>query len=305
MVNDKLQISIYKIDTNHGCFDDCESLIEALSATIQEEDNSYNVQEIQDSITTDYEIILLYKKNSQNPKWKRFLSSIAREDQDVLKDNQSWAEGFVLLISHNSTHSLYAVCGGTGYFAIQDVIDNDFGIDIISRLIKKEDKILKAIKEKSVMGGVLGSTKYFRKYYNLYENDSFGKIYQELNASLDTNMLTSRFGFSAEDIKKDSVCVAKSSFRINKSITFPQLLTIVDGCEDILINLNPIAINNVVKIVKKRNQSLIGQLENELFNQLWKRYQNDTASIDFDLCQKEYEAYLTASSYIVKKNISQ
>lgn len=304
MTDDKLQIGIYKIDTNHNLFDDRESAIEALSTAIQEEDDLYNVQDIQDNITTDYEIVLLYKKNPQNPKWKRFFSSIAKEDQDILKGNQSWAESFILLFAHNNSDNLYAVSGGTGYFAIQGVIDNDFGIDIISRLIKKEDKILKAIKEKSVMGGILGSTKYFRKYYNLYENDSFGKIYQELNAILDTNMLTTRFGFSADEIKRNSVCVAKSSFRINKSITFTQLLKIVDGCEDVLVNLNPIAINNVVKIVKKRNQSLIQNLENELYNQLWRRYQDTSENIDFDLCPKEYEEYLTASSYVIRKSTS-
>ncbi len=305
MSKDKLQIGVYKIDTNHNSFNDCKSTIEKLSDMIQENDVSYNRQEIQNNIIADYKLILLYKMIPQDPKWKGFLSSIAKKGQSILKKKQSRSESFILLFAHNTTNNLYSTVGGMGYFAIQDVIEDDFGIDIISRLIKKEDKILKAISEKSVIGSILGSTKHFRKTYNLFENDSFGKIYQELTANLDTNLLTSYFGFSTNELKKDSVCVAKSSFRINKSITLDQLLKIVDGCEEVLIKLSPIAINNVVKIIKKRNPNLIQNLENELYNQLWIRYQDSTTNIDFDLCHKEYEYYLTASSYVVRKNTSE
>ncbi|MGW8289214.1 MAG: DUF6119 family protein, partial [Candidatus Bathyarchaeia archaeon] len=138
MNNSKLQIGIYKVDTNHECFDDCDSAIETLSTAIQKEDVAYDLQSIQDNLTADYEIVLLYKKNPQNPKWKQFLSSIAEDNENVLKDDQSWAESFILLFTHNDKDNLYAVCGGLGFFAIQDVIEDDFGIDIISRLIKKE-----------------------------------------------------------------------------------------------------------------------------------------------------------------------
>jgi len=85
MSDDKLQISINKIDTNHDCFADCEKAIETLSTAIQDEDVSYNEQTIQDNISTDYEIALLYKKNPRSPKWKTFLSSLATRGQDVLK----------------------------------------------------------------------------------------------------------------------------------------------------------------------------------------------------------------------------
>lgn len=135
-----------------------------------------------------------------------------------------------MLILNNSSKNLYAVTGGLGYHAIQEFIDDDFGVDILSRLISKEDKILKSVKEKSVMGGILGTTKFFRKDYNLFENDGFGKIYQELKSRLNKDILKTKFGFSDEDLRKDSSCIAKTSFKINKSITFEQMFQIIDGC---------------------------------------------------------------------------
>src|SRR5690606_29839351 len=118
---------------------------------------------------------------------------------------------------------VYVITGGMhSYSAIQDLIQDDFGVDILSRLIEKKDKILKAVREKSVMGGILGTTKFFRNSYNLFENDAFGKIYQELRANLDHQVLKDRFGFTQDDLNRDVVCVAKSSFKINKSLTLDQ-----------------------------------------------------------------------------------
>ncbi|MCK4540378.1 TIGR04141 family sporadically distributed protein [Candidatus Parcubacteria bacterium] len=308
MEEEKLQIAIYRINTENDLLFEAEDSFACLSERIKSK--GFSSQNLQDDLIGDYDIGLFYKKSPLKPKWKDFFNGIAKDNQDILKLNQGWTESFVILFLNNISNNLYAITGGSGYHVIQEFIDDDFGVDILSCLITKEDKILKSVKEKSVMGGILGATKYFRKNYNLFENDGFGKIYQELKACLDKNILQDQFGFSAEDLKKESACIAKTSFKINKAITFNQIFQIIDRCEYILENpdndprLKPISINNVEKIVKKKKQRLIRELENELFNQLWKRYCDENENIDFDLCHKDFEKYLTASKYIVKKNIS-
>lgn len=299
MEEEKMQIGVYQIALDSDLFQD-ENKLDTLTQTI--ESKGYTQQKISDEID-GFSLKLLYGVKPQNPKWKKFLSQVTTDNQPISEVNKSWTESFILLAQNED--NIYAVTGGLGFFIIQDYINQDFGIDVISRLIKKEDKIIKATKEKSVVGGVIGSSKNFRKNYNLFENDSFGKIYQELKANLDKGILQSKFGFNQDDLKKDSFCIAKTSFRINKSITFEQLFEIIKGCEYLINNVDAIAINNVEKIVKKKNQILISNLENELFSQLWNRYQQpENYNIDFDLCHKEFEKYLTASKYIVKKNLS-
>ncbi len=304
MSDDKLQIGIYRIDTDLECFANSKSPIADLCGSVIDEDSRFVPQKTKTRIAPGYKVALLYKLSQQTPRWKSFLSNVVLGGQDVLGEGLSKTESFVLLLARLDSGNLYAVTGGVGYFAIQNVIDDDFGMDIISRLIRKEEKILKAIKEKSVMGGVLGTTKHFRKSYNLYENDSFGKIYQELCARLDTDILVDRFGFSAVDIKRNAACVARSSFRINRAISLDELLRVIDGCEEVMRSLPPISINNVDKIVKKKYSSLIEQLTDHLYEQLWDRYTMDADSVDFDLCHKEFEQYLTASHYVLKKNQS-
>lgn len=295
MAEGKLQIGICKIEEDH---------ITHLPSIISKK--GFRQQELEREKISGYKLELFYQRKPSDPKWKDFLCSLAKEGQAVLGEKQSWAEGFILLLLDNSQKNLYAVTGGPGYFAIQDYIYEDFGIDVFSRLIKKEDKILKGTREKSFVGGILGTTKHFRKNYNLFETDSFGKIYQELKASLDKKSLVVNLGFSEEDIKKGSACIAKSSFKINKAISFDQLLSLIIGCEHILETKNPIPINNVQKISKKRNIALIQLLEDTLYNQLWERYisENRQEKFSFDLCHKDVEKYLTASEYIIRKNLS-
>lgn len=296
MTEGKLQIGIYKIEEDH---------IIHLPSTISKK--GYKSQELEHETISGYKLELFYQKKPSEPKWKDFLCVLAKEGQPVLKEKQSCAEGFILLLLDTSQNNLYAVTGGPGYFAIQDYIYEDFGIDVFSRLIKKEDKILKGTREKSFVGGILGTTKHFRKYFNLFETDSFGKIYQELKASLDKKSLVENLGFSEEDIKKGSACIAKSSFKINKAISFEQLLSIINGCEHILESNDPIPINNVQKISIKRETALIQLLESTLYNQLWERFisKNRQEHFSFDLCHKDVEKYLTASEYIIRKKLSQ
>jgi len=302
MPEEKLQIAIYKINIESNLFSQTENISLFLGNHIKRK--SFSLQELKTGFNHDYQIELFYKKSQSTPKWKDFLSNIAKDDQNILEIEQCYTESFVMILSNITSNNLYAVTGGFGYHAVQDFIDDNFGIDILSRLITKEDKILKSVREKSVMGGILGSTKFFRKNYNLFENDSFGKIYQELKASLDKGTLQNKFGFSSDDLKKESVCIAKASFKINKAITFEQLFKIIGGCEYVLNNLNPISVNNVKRITRKKEPKLVENLEDKLFDQLWKKYNREPGYFDFDICHKKFEEYLTASRYIVRRSLS-
>ena len=300
--NPKMQIGIYKIDSDIELIGEGE-LFDKISSLIIS--GGYENQIIEAN-PENIELKLLYKKEPRNPKWKTFLKEITKDQEPVSMPNKSSGESFVLLIKKTSNNQIYAIAGGQGYFAIQDFIDQNFGMNIISRLIHKEDKIIKSTKEKSVMGGIIGATKYFRKTYNLFENDNFGKIYQELQTEINKEILIDKFGFSEIDLKKGTFCIAKSSFKIQKSITMEELFKIIEGCEFVLANFEPTPINNLEKLIKKKNISLISNLQNELINQLWRRYKGrESYEIDFDLCHKDFEKYLTASKYMIRKGTSE
>lgn len=289
----KLQIAIYRVQDEYGW----KTVEDACLA------KGYQPQTLQHKSLDSFNLGLFYRLNTTNPKWKDFLRSVTESTQDILKKSKSKDERFVLLLENTISKKLYAVTGGFAFGVIQDFIDDEFGIDVFSRLIKKDEKILKASREKSVTGGILGTAKYFRSSYTLFENDSFGKIYKEITASLKKDVLTDRLGFTPDEIRRDSVCVAKSTFKVSKNITFPQLLGIIKGCESIIATEKPIPINSVEKLAKKKHQSLISELGGLLLKQLWERFQGK-GDFDFDLCHSNFEEYLVASKYEVRKGFS-
>lgn len=293
MPGDVLQIAIYKLASPE---------LTPVSAKI--EGAGFALQELENEQTNGFALKLYYRQRPQPPRWKRFVGTIARPGQDILRPSKSWSEDFILLLIHAERNVIYAVTGGTGFFLVQEFADDDFGMDIFSRLLKKEDKVLKATREKGVVGSVLGLTQHFRRNSNLYEIDSFGKIYQELKANLRKDVLVEKMGLLADDVKKDSICIAKSSFRINKAISFEDLLRVIEGCESVLETEVPVSINDVEKITKKRDALLVDQLDAALFDQLWTRYSDTENSVSFDLCDRDFEKYLTASTYIVRKGAS-
>ena len=294
MSNDhKVQIGIFRIENSIYLTDLDASLLQ----------DGYKQQSLSATNTEELQLKLYYTIAPVSPKWKSFLEPIADKDAPVCKLWQSNAEGFVLLIKWQSDSSIYAAVGGSGYFAIHDSIDDNFGMDIVSRLINKEDRVLRAAKEKNFVGGISGAAKYFRKNFNLFENDGFGKIYHELSAVLNPKLLKEKIGIELGDLKKGSLCIAKSSFKINKDISIQQLLEMTQKC-GVLLGEEGIAINNVERICKRKNSQLIASLEKELMIQLWKLYTEEEKAVSFDLCHRDFEEYLTASKYIVKNRLS-
>jgi len=295
MADATLQISIYKFRSSSGI-----RLVSEKTETA-----GFNLQTLINEELSGFTLRLYYKHQYSLPKWKGFVSTIATPSEPILFANRSSIESFVLLLNNEEKNILYGVTGGLGHFAIQDDIDDDFGMNVFSRLLKREDHVLRSTREKGVVGNVLGRTQHFRRYSNLYEIDSFGKIYQELKANIQKDILVERMGLSESDVKTDSVCIAKSSFRINKAISFQELLKVIEGCESILGSEEvPVQINDVERITAKRDKQLLDQLSTELFGQIWTRYSNKEASVAFDLCDRDYEKYLTASKYIVRKGTS-
>src|SRR3989344_1415489 len=278
---EKIPISIYKFKKID--FDILIDIIKTAGYTEQKLNNSN-----QDNIS------IFYTRFTASKNWKNFLRETVVIGQPILKDIDQ--ERFIILVKKDA-NSIYAVVGGGGYFCIKDHVESDFGFKIASCLINKESKVIRSSKEKSVMSKVLGQTKYFRTESTFLENDEFGNFYQELDIVIDKQKLIEDFGFSKEEVKKNSVCVAKNSFKINKSLTFSEMLRIVDKLDFITKNRKLSSFNNV-EIVKDKN--LIKELNEKLINQLWERCYED-GYIDFDLCESDFESYLKAEKYIVTK----
>ena len=131
---------------------------------------------------------------------------------------------------------IFLITGGTGTFhSIDQFVSQQFGLDVLVRIIDKNSPVVKGIQDRGVTGIILGQNRYFRDDQKLSSDDDFGKIYKEVRADLQERILIRDFKFSKESLKRiKSGCLAKTSFTIKKSINFEELLPLTKAFTAIL-----------------------------------------------------------------------
>ncbi|MFQ9316816.1 DUF6119 family protein [Dysgonomonas mossii] len=307
-MSEKIQKSFYLLKEKYISFNETtqkfkEEVIDFIFLQKYFRTKNYNEQETLPNLSNEYEFKLFYKKLPSSPPWKGFIRSIAKEDQRILEENKSFSESYLIVVKSISSNQYFVTTGGYGHISIQDLSTTDFGIEILSRLLKKEDKALKATKERSLTGGIQGAVKIFRNDYNFYENDNFGSVYNELNATIDKKQLVDIFGFSSDEITSNCFCIAKDSFSIKKSISFEELIQLIKQCEIILTRDPIVEINNVEK-VSKLSKALITKLYHTLYSNIYTNYCDHNTPFSVEISHKEFDKYYYANHSILKFTIN-
>lgn len=255
----------------------------------------FKEQQILPDLSSKYEIKVYYKKKNNPVKWKGFIGTIVKEGEPIIKNPNSTSESYIIILHNKSTKRYFASTGGFAHITIQEIATNDFGLEILSRIITAADKTLRSSKERSLTGGIQGAIKFFRNDYNLYENESFGNIYNELNATINKEQLIKYFGFAKTELKADSLCIAKNSFSLKKSISFTELLTLIEKCEKLCEEPKITEINSVEKI-SKSNTLLIRDLWDDLEKKIFDNYKNTDEFYSVEVANKDFEKYYYANT---------
>lgn len=311
---DTWQVNIYKINNetkltekifielSKNIYDESKKALTILLKT--ENETYYNPQKLDSETINNFQLYLYYRENPKSkPDWKDFLSEIVENNQNILKTVDNKHESFILFLYEKISKNLYAICGGHGFFTIQDYIIDSFGIDVLSRIVdSKNKKIIAHAKELGVTGSILGITKHFRQNFNFHENNNFGNIYREITTYLDKDTVK-KIGLDINS-KENALCLAKNSFKINKSITFDTLIKIVEKCDFIIENEDvKIDVNNIKLVDSKKNLLLTERLNEKLFEFLWKLKSDKTEISNIDITHKDFSDFLTASKFQFNKTI--
>ena len=235
---EKWQVGIYLIHNSNKITEDVYNTLVDTSKTYEQKQRKllskllfvddaykYGAQKLINNQIDPFELYLFYRKHKKNkPEWKDFFNSQVDINASMKTDPVNMNESFVFFLYHKISRKLYAICGGYGSFTIQKFIDDDFGINILIRIIQnKGEKILRHAKEFGITGGIVGISKYFRQNYNFHENKNFGNIYREISAQVDKD-IANNLGIITDDNKQ---CIAKNSFKINQSINYSEMLKVV------------------------------------------------------------------------------
>jgi len=266
------------------------------SRVTEDNSNKYVAQRLLATEVDGLELFLFYRKHRKDqPEWKSFLKNFVHDDATINTNPVNMNESFVLFLYKEDTKKLYAISGGYGAFTIQNFVDDDFGINILIRIVaQKGDRVLRHAKEFGVTGGLVGVAKYFRHNYNFYENKNFGNIYREISASIDKDIARS-LGINADYEKQ---CIAKNSFKINHSLSFQEMLSLVKKLDEILQRNVNFDVNDIKQIDVKKNEELINILERKVLDDIWENRTSVTALDErLDFINKNFENFLQAKSY--------
>lgn len=300
MPKDTRQVAIYKINTNTDNMCNLRDAVENIKHK-----NGYNFSElpIKSSEFQNYTALILSIRKSFCVHWISFLNKIL---VTPLSSTNEVNQSALLLLEHKTTHNIYAATFGIlGYHAIEDYIVEDFGIDILSRLVSPGTIQCKSTKAQSLVGTKQGETSIYRDFHSLEEMiDDFGKIFQELTTAIPNDKLE-KFGIKQkENSNRHKFCIAKDSFKINSSIQVKDIEKILDGCEWALTQ-NPSPINAVKLLTKKKDEHIITQLNKLSAQQVLRTFHRENGSWNFDLCHKDYDKYLIAAQSDIRGIYSQ
>lgn len=292
--NAKIPISFYQISSAFISEDSFDDVIDRFKRFLNTDSRKYEETELTYPRDGEYRVRLFHSAKTAPPKWRSFFSEIVTPGGTILKC-QNTTQSFLLFVGYKSR--IFAISGGSGSFALTPYISNTFGIDIITRLIEKNSPVIKGLQNRGVTGTLLTQAKNFRTDSRLADENEFGQIYNEVRADLNTKILTSIFGFKKSELKrKVSGCLAKTSFKLNKSLDFKSFLRVVANLDSLLDKPANFTINSVERISKKSSITLIGKLEESLIGTLYEKYLNSEEP-DFDFVHQDIDKYLQAANY--------
>lgn len=205
---EKLKFSIYKIS-------DTANSVEQLTTYLF----SKGYQKITCNDPT--QVLFICRSRPESPNWLTFLEEIVEDSSDL--ELTKLIPSFVLLKFIDEY--CYAVTGGNGHHHIKKYIDEDFGLDIISRILDS-DKI-KLIRQSILTGKVAQQEKIFKELYNYnFDHSNWGKLTKEIVGEIDTSEFCEIFDIKG-GMTKNIKLSGKSSFWIGKGITSEELTSII------------------------------------------------------------------------------
>ena len=267
-----------------------------------ENNPDYKLQQLKNNIEVDvkgYRTKIVYKEGVPKPtSWSGYFKDIVLEGSAILKSKKN-EESFLAFIYNDD--NIYVLTGGYSFHRIEPYMDLLFGIKILSGLIDKNSKSIIAVSDRTVNKAVMAATRLFRTDFSIKEDEDFGKVYNEIIAKLDSNVLEDKLGLKKEDLKKTH-CVAKNYFKISKKLDLSTLYILVDKFNNIIndefVDLNQV---NVLNIRNKSDKILIQELEENLLKRLHLKFMGNT-EFSFDICDKDYHNFILSGDYVYKCN---
>src|SRR5690625_4315055 len=126
----------------------------------------------------------LYTRAAENiPSWSKTLYELVTDLGNV--NNISHSYVLFLMVSGSN----FAVTGGTGYQVISQDKQYYFGIDILSRLVKPNDTVIKSVSDRYLSGNILGGNYQLRGKGTINSETAFNNFFDKIKIALTSQII--------------------------------------------------------------------------------------------------------------------
>jgi uncharacterized protein (TIGR04141 family) len=225
---------------------------------------------------------LLVKEGAPRPpRWVRIFTDVAAHATE-LENLMNMTGSFVVLISTES--NVYACAGGIGSFDVRRYAEEQFGLEIATRVLPPDR--LRDMRTKHLAGRTEQEEVVFRGYYN-YEFDSakWEKLVKELIGELGKDEVQEALGLDIETRRAIRIQAREACFSVRKALTFNQLQQLAQAF-DRALERDPL-----FSILRGYEEIKGGEVKKELFVQL------------FEEMERQYTAFINNQDEWTEINI--
>lgn len=248
---------------------------------LKDEDFSYQV-DLENNLK-----FFLYTFNSDEveSEWKNYFP------KNLIKDSNFIQQKLSLVFFIEFEDFLYVIIGGNSYRIIIPFLDENFGIDIYSRILDPENDELISIKTRSLTGKKAGNYSYYKENFKLIDHIKFGTIPKEISLKL-SNVNNDNFSFLKKTKNEKVQIIVSNSIKFRKKIEFETLKSLVKEIKYI----EEIEKNNYLTTYTKiENNELENKLKEKLINiivndipNVIQRKINPINKFNYEFCSPKY-----------------
>lgn len=259
-------------------------------------DDGLRMQEIQ-----QVEIRAYKRINSNTPDWVGVLRSYIQPSQFL----QTIKYDFIMIVKCQSSQGkiyIFAVCAGSGYYHIANLIDYSFGISILESIFNPEINKILSVDEKGIVGDILASRRFYRRALPVAYEDDFGKYFQSISVPLPNSQFKSNFPNLAKHkgtkLRPRISFSGSSSIDVRMKLKFTELILFQRDIAELMEKETSFSFNDALTPLSvRREKDTISELYNFLFDKLSAQCLNqDFESLDFDFCHREFDAFFSSST---------
>ena len=291
----KISVSIHLLNLSLFEATSFDEIIRELIERVNDEEEFLIEEKLDRDKLGDHLVRLFYLHVIYPPKWRNFFEPVLNKKSN-LRRAENVTFSFACFVGQGE--EIFVITGGFGAQKVSHLMMPDFGLEILVRLFDKSSKVVKNIQDRGLTGNVLGQTKFYRGDQRFSDENQFGKIFKQVQAELNKELLKETFGFSDQQLKRNkSACMAKDSFQISKSVDFNTMLILVSKLAVIMNKKPKFSLNKVEHLTKrkKHNLQLIEKLESWAINVLYTDCRKgDDPDVDF--CHAKFDTFLNADS---------